>query len=358
MINPESPQIPRSDLSSVPAGWLISDQEALPYNPFLDYPRPDQIVPHEKGTPWLRPEDTTDLIGFNPQTIFCYTGSIKQPRLNDAGELEPPLPGKRFNYGAASFAYGEDPYRKDIQGTGGKVNVIGTMHLTETLPREMPVYTLATFSNDLERRMAAEQGMPTAAGIYEYELKRFGVTNPIRKLEDPNMTNSFKMIVATLEEIANHPEINDVAIVTLRYHIPRCSEFLRVCGMGDDKQIADWLFENWKLKTGEDLLANGFGDVVKKLHERGVRIKVLGAEDVMDRVDQRKIEAGAVPRYRSVLRLIYPPRLSQAQFEAMPEADQQAWMQGVKNLQERLDTEMRGVRQLRDGTYWAPPKAS
>jgi hypothetical protein len=162
------------------------------------------------------------------------------------------------------------------------------------------------------------------------------------------------MVIATIKSLAERPELHDAVVVTLRYHIPRCEAFLKVCGMGEDGQIQDWIFENFRLKTGKDLLTPEFRQMVNGLHERGVRIKTIGAEDILDQVDQNRLSAGAQPRYGSVLRLIYPPKLSKQQFESMDPTDQQDWLDRVNNLKERLNTEARGVSQMEDHTYWQP----
>lgn len=367
-------------ITNLPQDWLIDDAEALAYNPFLQYPSltEQQYFQHEKGAPWLSEEDIVKHIGFKPDAVFCYTGSIKQPWLDKNGEIRAPLEGDRdieqegvsgtdvdlnrkpsqnlrhnYPYGAASFARGEDPYRKDIQGTGGKVNVIASKHICDILPKDVPVYTAATFSNDLERRMAAEKGMPTAAAIYEYELRRFGVENPIIKLDEEDITNSLEMVMSTIKAVHANPEIINATAVTLRYHIPRAEAFLEVCGMGSDGQIQDWIFENWKAKTGKDILTDEYRQIVKELHERGAQIKMIGAEDIMEQVDLNKIAAGEQPRYGSVLRLVYPPKLSQSQIDAMSPEEVLEWVDRVNNLKVRLETEARGVAQIKNKTYWS-----
>jgi hypothetical protein len=347
-------------LTNIPVGWLLPEDQALPYNPFLTYPQVprEQRVVHVKDTPWLQQQDVLSLFGIVPDAIACYTGSIKQPRADEGGKLHPPLEGNTFPYGPASFARGEDPYRPDIQGTGGKVNVIGTTHLTEVLPHTVPVYTFATFSNDRERQLYHEQGMPTAARIYEWELReKHHVINPIIPVDQFDIENSLEMVMATILEAAKDPNIRNMAVLTERYHIPRCTAFLEVCGMGADGQIQEWIFNNWKLRSGKDILTPEFRQAVAELHERGARLVIKGGEDVMAAVDARKIEAGVTPRYRSVLRLVYPPKLSENQFRAMEPQDQQEWLTRIANLQVRLDTEANGVRQLKEHTYWAPKPA-
>lgn len=368
----------KENTAVLPSDWLIPNAAALPYNPFLEYPPKvdGTTVLHEAGMPWLTSEDIQRQIGFVPDAVFCYTGAIKQPWLDREGGLHAPLEGDReidqegapepsgdikrsqnlrrnYPYGAASFTIGEDPYRKDIQGTGGKVNVIATKHICEVIPQDVPVYTAATFSNDIERRMAAEQGMPTAAAIYEHELKRFGVENPIIKLDDEDITNSLEMVMATIRAVHANPSIKNAVAVTLRYHIPRADAFLEVCGMGKNKEIQDWIFENWKARTGKDLLTDEYRQMVKELHERGTVIEMIGAEDIMDQVDLNKIAAGAQPRYGSVLRLIYPPKLSESQIMSMSPEQQQDWIDRVNNLKVRLETEARGVSQIKNKTYWS-----
>lgn len=360
--NPEDIKSDQGKILNVPAGWIIDPLSAKPYNPFLTYPQVplEQQVPHEKGTPWLKEEDMINMFGSKPDAISCYTGSIKQPSVDEAGELHAPLESatikRDFPYGPASFAYGEDPYRKDIQGTGGKVNVIGTKHLTEILPETVPVYTYATFSNDLERQMAKEKGMPTAAKIYEWELReKHGVKNPIIPVDQVDIENSLEMVMATVTEAAKNPDIKTMAVLTERYHIPRCNAFLEVCGMGEDGQIQEWIFDNWKQRSGKDILTPEFRQAVQTLHERQAKIVVKGGEDVMDAVDQRKIAAGEFPRYSTVLKYVYPPQLSQSQFEAMTTDQQDEWIKCANNIKKRQDQEAKGVEQLKAHTYWAPP---
>ena len=213
---------------------------------------------------------------------------------------------------------------------------------------------MASYDNEIERRLALEKGMPTAATIYEHELRRRNVENPIIKVDQEEVKTTFGMVVATLRSISENPNLKSAVIITQRYNIPRAEAFFDVCGWNQNRLIQEWIFNNYKIKTGENLLTDEYRKIVSDLHERGVEIKIIGAEDIMDQVDNNKIQSGAQPRYGAVLRLVYPPKLSRQQFESMNPEEQRNWIDCIKNLRVRLETEERGVRQIKNQTYWAP----
>ena len=162
------------------------------------------------------------------------------------------------------------------------------------------------------------------------------------------------MIKAMIEAMYNDPKMVNALAITLRYHIPRADAFLEVCGMGPDGQIQDWIFNNWEARSGQRLLTSEFRDQIRVLHERGAKIKVIGAEDVLDLIDEKRMRAGKAMGFSSFLKYAYPPKLSLEQYNAMSKEQQDAWAFYVESFIARVDSEAKGVAQIKNKTYWAP----
>jgi hypothetical protein len=343
--------------------WIIPSEEGSYPNPFLtpsneEYP----IENSEMKSSIPTKEEVLYLMNLEkePDMIFTFTGSIKQPWVGEDGILHAPLEDyqnfrKDYPYGAASFKMGEDPYEKDIQGTGGKISVIATKYLTDALGQDIPIYTLATFSNPLEERANKEINMPTAAEIYKYELQRFGVKNEVTPLKDNPSPNTLTMVVDLIKEVASSYSrgemVENATIVTQTYHIPRAKSFLEACGMNEQGEVKEWLFRRYMNKTGQDLLNNELMEAIRVINEKKIKINVVGSEQIVSLFDSKR-PSGQQSWWHQVLKYVYPPKLTKDQFEELDNQEKSKWIESVKLHERRVNSESKGVGQLKDGTYW------
>lgn len=341
--------------------WIIPSEQGSEINPFLT-PQNQTHDSESFGSETPTKEELLSVMNLSkePDIVITFTGSIKQPWVDEKGILRAPLEDtqnlrENYPYGAASFRIGEDPYEKDIQGTGGKISVVATKYLTQVLGDDIPIYTVATFSNPLEERASREINMPTAAEIYKYELHRFGVNNEVTPLKDNPSPNTLTMVVDSIKAVADSYSqgkiVENATILTLTYHIPRVKAFLEACGVNEKGEIEEWLFRRYKNKTGQDLLSNELKEAIRLINEKQIKINVIGSEQIVSLFDSKRSPEKQT-WWHQVLKYVYPPKLTKEQFSELENEEKNKWIESVKLHERRINSESKGVGQLKDGTYW------
>jgi len=323
-----------------------------------------------------------------PDAIACFCGSVRQPVINpQTDEFESDIHDRKFAWDPANYQQGQDPHLKDTFGTGGKTNTMATMRLYDALegsPCDMITFT--SWSNLKEKVAMSTDGnsMPSSAAIYTEYLYRLGLPRDISVIECDQewVNNTFTTIVALVEQIANHPDWENVSIITLNFHLPRVIAFLDVLGLNNpdtDYSYRDstWLFRNFQMKHGGPTsLYKQFTDSMKILSEREkpVQIAVLGSERILLEDERLRYIDEKDYHFFPLFNYVYPP-IAQDTFIKLNtierEVATQIGLQIIDNddlelspidledlnrrrdlLLRRIRLEANGVKQINDKTYW------
>lgn len=295
--------------------------------------------------PWLLPSNIQNLLGYVPDAISCLAGGVRiirdnrlYPHHTNSTRTTPP-----------SFSIGGDDYRNDISGTGAKARVMAATQLAKALP-SMVIFTDATYSNAEQR----ESGIPYQAIIYEEELRRRNVKNPIIRLDEHYVINTFTEMVSLVKAVANISNLTKVGIITNMYHITRVEAFLDVVLRNRSHSISREIFRNISKKLGVELLTSELVRASEVVNNRGVLFHAIAAEKIIMAMENERAKLGWRGKPFTVLySMVYPPQVPLWRALEADHRVQELLVYRRETLGKRLKLERDGNESILNGSYYS-----